>query len=229
MGLGSLVKKFAKAWVNPGGALKDAFSHGGGKGNNFSGFVGTPGTGASFFDNIGYGGRSLSNPGDRLDQLAGGKHDFNGPFLAAAFLKDQMGPTGYLSDAQSSLEAAGDVNDIFNQGNQEYRSTLSALGQSGLVERYAVPAANLSRIGAGRAASTRMATANATTTARRYDAQQAFLNMLIQTGLASKTGHTQELIANNAAQKTENAGLLAGVGNLIGAGIGAFGATKKVA
>lgn len=180
------------------------------------------GSGYSFINSLAYGGRSLSDPGKYIDPMAGGAFDNNAPFLASRFLAEEMRPGGYLSQAHQSRVAARGVRAMFEGGMGEYRRSLNSLGASGLNRRYArgISGGILDRISGG--VRSYMTDQEATLQERRFDASKGLIDLMIESANQSKQSYVNYLTAKQAADATEDAGKMSGIGSLIGGALSMF-------
>jgi hypothetical protein len=153
--------------------------------------------------------------------MGGGRFTDRGPELYRAFLLGEMGPGGYLSKGQTSLETAGRINDINTAGRGAYQSTLSGLGASGLSRRYAAPIAQDQQQQIGFQANEALTASMGEANSRRFGAMLAYVNAASQSALWGKAGKTNLTIAKEGAAMSQQGGQMGAAGNIVGGIIGA--------
>jgi hypothetical protein len=177
------------------------------------------GTGEAFLSSLSFRGVPVTDPGIYSDPFSGGWRKNNAPFLAASFLRGEMGPGGYLSRATQNAAIAAGVHGLIAGGLSRSRALRGALGQSGLASRYALPLARLSEEAAVDEARNFMAGSEAEIAAKRFEANQAFVNMVAQTVAAEKALQGNYEIAKKAAKSSERAGMFSGIGQALGGAV----------
>lgn len=182
-----------------------------------------PGRDIPFRGGTGTGSQFLSTMGTGYEGVAGGSDWENrGPELQKSFLQGEMGPGGFLSSGQQSLEGASRVNSIYQAGRQGYRDTLNGLGSAGLSRRYALPIAQQSfglvADQAGEALSASMGESNM----RRFQAMMAYVNSAAQSAWEQKQSKKNYNIAKKAGKNAEGGGMAGGIGSVVGGIASAF-------
>lgn len=178
----------------------------------------TPGgTGLGFLNGLSYQGRSLDNPGRLIDPTRGNKTQFNGPFMQAAFLRGEMGPGGYLSEAGQNSAIARDVHGAAEAGRSEGRQFMdSALG-TGLNRRYAVGGARDIGLQTSQRATEVFNAGKANTDEMRFDSMQEFINMTVQSAQRQKEAKLNKYAVKKGAEATKDAGVMSAIGSTVGA------------
>lgn len=151
---------------------------------------------------------------------AGSGYFFTEPLMARQLIDRMMEPGGYLSNEQTSLEAAGSVRQLAQSGSQAYRSLLDTAGASGLNPLYARAR------GAGVVDQARqmiggtMVDARAEGIRRRAEAEQAWTNLAMSTSMQAKILRQQDRQNRYMAKKGGKAGMFGGLMELGGGIIG---------
>lgn len=174
-------------------------------------FRGGTGTGASFLSSMGQGWEGVTGGSDWENR---------GPQLQKSFLLSEMGPGGYLSSGQQSIETAGRINSLIDQGRGAYDSTMNSLGSSGLSPRYARPIADQMRQQSGYQANEALLAGMGESNQRRFQAMLAYVNA------ASEAAWSQKMAAKNykIAKSGQKLGLQ---GAYVGAGGEVVGGAVK--
>lgn len=184
---------------------------------------GPSGTGLGFLSSMTIGGRSLDDPMWAADPFRGGKKRFAGiAALAGRFLKGEMGPGGYLSDAAQSYETAAQVGAAVGGITQQRLSTESALAAGGLGRAYASRIAGIEE----NESLTRVRQYNAALVGEvrgmRFDAMKGFIDMVNQTAIAEKGRVAQIDMAHDANRSANRAATISGISAIVGAGVGGY-------
>lgn len=221
----SFFSSLVKAYENPAGAALDFADGGGGGGNEWAAqkkkvLAAKTASGGGPFGGMVYRGRALLDPGPFIDPTYGNAYQYNGPFLAAQELNKQLGPGGYLAPEAQSYESAMGVNGIVGSSRADALASLNRLGSAGLNRRYAVGIS-------GDIEDQGLTDATAYSTQRtadlgrsRFDAMQAFINMVNQSAAAEKQAKANRDIAKAGAKSNVTSGLLGLAGGIGGALIG---------
>lgn len=201
------------SWKGGFGIFKNQQSQGKKSAGPYTDFQGGTGTGAGFLSSMGYGANGLAG---------GSTWEDRGPLAQKSFLIGEMGPGGYLSDAQTSLETAGRVNSFFDQGRSRYGSTINSAAAAGLSRRYAAPLAQQSQDETANAASDAFFASMGETNARRFQAVNSYVNAASESAWTSKQLSKQHSDYEHVQRQKDanNAVGMAGTG--IGAIIKAF-------
>lgn len=181
-------------------------------------FRGGTGTGANFLNTMGEGWEGVAGGSDWENR---------GPQLQKSFLQSEFGPGGYLAPAQTSLETASQVRNIYGQGRNGYFQTLNTLGASGLSRRYAAPAAQQARSSMGWQANEALTASMGETNARRFNAMREYVNAASEAAWNQKMAAKNYDIAKKGAGKAESGGILGGAGAAI-AGIASAFSDRKL-
>lgn len=217
-----------KTWTgDPYGGVSDLAGAGGGGGGGSEWAAkkkkvmnAAAASGGGTFGGMVYRGRPLLDPGPFIDPTYGNEFQYNGPFLAAAQLNKDFGPGGYLAPEAQSYESAMGVSGILGSSRQSAMASLNRLGASGLSRRYALGVS-------GGIEDQGLSDATAYSTERtadlgrsRFEAMQAFLNMVNQNAVAEKAARANYKIAKGAAKSNQTSGLLGLAGGIGGAVLG---------
>ncbi len=176
------------------------------------------GIGAGFLGSMDEGAGGLSG---------GGAWQNRGPLLQKAFLQGEMGPEGYLSSGQQSLETAGRVNGLFNQSISAYSQGMNSLGASGLASRYARQIAQQGREQTGYQANEAMMAGMGESNSRRFQAMLGYVNSASESAWTSKQGAKQYKLALKGLQVQKEAAIYSAVGSVAGAAGGAVAASDR--
>jgi hypothetical protein len=147
---------------------------------------------------------------------AGSGYFFTEPLMAREMLNKMAEPGGYLSNEQTSLEAAGSVRSLAQSGAQAYRSLLDTAGASGLNPMYARARAGSVMDQTRQAIGGTMVDARAEAIRRRAEAEQSWTNLAMSTSMQAKLLRQQDKQNRYMAKKGGKAGMFGGLMELGG-------------